>query len=92
MVTADRRRLGQVRGGGLRSVARIGSRIGRLRDDRLRADLGADPRIDSPDHLPGTTDPASLRGAFGNEHRGQTPLGRWQITRADLFCAQAVGY
>jgi hypothetical protein len=66
--------------------------FGRLRDDRLRAYLGSDPKIDATDHLPGTIDPASLRGAFGNEYHGKTPYGRWLITKADLLCAQAVGY
>ncbi len=61
--------------------------FGRLRDDRLRAYLGSDPKIDRSDHLPGTIDPASLHGAFGNEYHGKTPYGRWQITRTDLLCA-----
>jgi hypothetical protein len=66
--------------------------LGRLKDDRLRAYLGSDPRIDASDHLPGTVDPASLHGAFGNEYHSRTPYGRWQITRTDLLCARAVGY
>ena len=61
--------------------------LGRLRDERLRAYLGADPTIDRSDHLPGTIDPASLHGAFGNEYHGKTPYGRWQITKVDLLCA-----
>ncbi|WP_165225390.1 Ig domain-containing protein [Aquisphaera insulae] len=63
-----------------------------LRDDRLRAYLGKDPTIDGSDHLPGTVDPASLRGAFGNEYHGKMPRGRWLITKADLIAARAVGY
>jgi Putative Ig domain len=66
--------------------------FGRLRDDRLRAYLGSEPKIDGSDHLPGTIDPASLRGAFGNEYHGKTPYGRWLITKTDLLCAQAVGH
>jgi hypothetical protein len=66
--------------------------LGRLSDDRLRAYLGSDPKIDASDHLPGTIDPASLHGAFGNEYHGRTPYGRWQITKTDLLCARAVGY
>ncbi len=66
--------------------------FGRLRDDRLRTYLGSDPKIDASDHLPGTIDPASLHGAFGNEYHGKTPYGRWLITKTDLLCAQAVGH
>ncbi len=66
--------------------------LGRLRDNRLRAYLGSDPAIDRSDHLPGTIDPASRHGAFGNEYHGKTPFGRWQITKTDLLAAQAVGY
>jgi hypothetical protein len=66
--------------------------FGRLRDNRLRAYLGSDPAIDRSDHLAGTIDPASRRGAFGNEYHGRTSFGRWQITKTDLLAAQAVGY
>ncbi len=65
---------------------------GKLRDDRVRAYLGGDPKIDRADHLDGSIDQASLRGMFGNEFHGKTPFGRWLITRTDLLCAQAVGY
>lgn len=65
---------------------------GRLRDERLRAYLGKDPTIDRSDHLAGAIDPASLHGAFGNEYHGRTPRGRWLITKADLLCAESIGY
>jgi hypothetical protein len=67
-------------------------RLGKLPDDRVKAYLGGDPKIDQADHLAGSIDPASQRGAFGNEYHGKTPYGRWLITRTDLLCAQAVGY
>jgi hypothetical protein len=69
-------------------------RDGAFRDDRLRVHLekDKDPAVDSSDHFPGTIDPASLRGAFGNEYHGRVPRGRWLITRADLIAARAVGY
>jgi len=65
---------------------------GRLRDERVRNYLGAEPAIDQSDHLAGSIDPASLRGAFGNEYHGRMPRGRWLITKLDLLCAQAIGY
>ncbi len=65
---------------------------GTLHDDRVGAYLGGDPKIDRADHLAGSLDQESRRGAFGNEFHGQTPLGRWLITKADLLCAQAIGY
>jgi hypothetical protein len=66
--------------------------LGRLKGDRLQAYLGAAPHVDSSDHLDGTIDPASLRGAFGYEYHGKVPLGRWLITKTDLLSAQAIGY
>jgi hypothetical protein len=66
--------------------------LGRLRDDRVRAYLGSEPAIDRADHLAGSIDPASRRGAFGHEYHGKMPPGRWLITKLDLLGAQAVGY
>jgi Putative Ig domain len=43
-------------------------------------------------HFAGSVDPASRCGAFGNEYHGDVPFMRWQITKLDLLCAQAVGY
>lgn len=63
-----------------------------LRDDRLAAYLGAAPRVADTDHLDGVVDPASRRGAFGNEYHGRMPQGRWLITKTDLLCARAAGY
>ncbi|MCL6501740.1 MAG: hypothetical protein K6T86_03580 [Pirellulales bacterium] len=65
---------------------------GVLEDERVAEYLGAAPRIDRSEHFPGTVDPASRRGAFGNEYHGEMPRGRWLITKADLLLAQAVGH
>jgi hypothetical protein len=54
--------------------------------------LGADLRVSAADHLEGTVDPESRRGAFGYEYHGRMPRGRWLITKTDLLVAQAVGY
>jgi hypothetical protein len=67
-------------------------RNGVLKNDAVRAYLGSDPRTDITDHFANIIDPASMRGAFGNEYHGKTPYGRWLITKLDLLCAQAVGY
>jgi hypothetical protein len=67
-------------------------RAGRLDDAAVRDYLGADPKIDKSAHFAGSIDPASRCGAFGNEYHGDVPFMRWQITKLDLLCAQAVGY
>ena len=67
-------------------------RGGVLRDEAIRAYLGAEPAADRSDHFTGIIDPASLRGAFGNEYHGRMPKGRWLITKLDLLCARAIGY
>ena len=67
-------------------------RSGVLDDPAIVAYLGRGATTDKTDHLDGIVDPASLRGAFGNEYHGRMPLGRWLITKLDLLCAQAVGY
>jgi hypothetical protein len=61
-------------------------------DPAVAAYLGRGLKTDKADHLDGFVDPASLRGAFGNEYHGNVPPGRWLITKLDLLCAQAVGY
>lgn len=63
-----------------------------VENDAVRAYLGRHPGVSATDHLEGVVDPASLRGAFGNEFHGRVPLGRWLITKLDLLCAQALGY
>ena len=63
-----------------------------LSDEAVRAYLEKDAATDARDHFDGILDPASLRGAFGNEYHGNVPLGRWLITKLDLLCAQAIGY
>jgi hypothetical protein len=65
---------------------------GRLEDDAVDTYLRAHPPVDGTDHFPGTVDPASLKGAFGNEYHDFMPRGRWLITKLDLLLAQAVGY
>lgn len=67
-------------------------KMGKLVDPALKEYLRADPRVDKVDHLQGTIDPASRRGAFGYEYFGDMPYCRWQITKLDLLCAQAIGY
>ncbi len=79
----DRPRLGVQPG--QRMTFGVAKLAGKLRDDRVSAYLGGDPKIDRADHLDGSIDPASLRGAFGNEYHGKTPFGRWLITRSDLL-------
>ena len=54
--------------------------------------FGSSPAVDQYDHVPGAIDPASRRGAYGNEYHGAMPHGRWIVTRLDLLFAQAVGY
>lgn len=66
--------------------------LGSIRDSGVKSYLGTNPSIDKTDHLNGTVDPESLRGAFGNEYHGKVPRGRWLITKTDLLCARAVGY
>jgi hypothetical protein len=65
---------------------------GKLEDPALREYLGSDPKIDKSDHFDGTIDPVSRRGTFGYEYHGDMPRGRWLISKADLLCAQALGY
>jgi hypothetical protein len=66
--------------------------MGKFEDPSIRDYLGADLKIDKADHLAGVVDPASRRGAFGNEYHGDMPPCRWQITKLDLSCAKAIGY
>ena len=53
---------------------------------------GAAPAIDSFDHLDGSIDRLSQKGAFGYEYFGNMPARRWTITKLDLLVAQAIGY
>jgi hypothetical protein len=66
--------------------------IGRVETDAVHEYQGSYPAIDDTDHLPGTLDRASRRGAFGNEYRGAMPQGRWLVTKLDLLSLQAAGY
>jgi hypothetical protein len=67
-------------------------RGGLIQGGAIEAYFGSAVQTDRSDHFNGSVDPASLHGAFGNEYHGQTPLGRWIITKLDLLCAEAVGY
>ena len=53
---------------------------------------GSAPAIDSSDHLDGSLDRLSRKGAFGYEYFGDVPARRWSITKLDLLVAQAIGY
>ena len=68
--------------------------LGYIKDATVRAYYGKYPAISPglPDHLPDTIDPASRRGAYGNEYGGEMPPGRWIITKGHLLIAQAIGY
>ena len=68
------------------------ARSGTLADDAIDKYLGSQLRTDTHDHFDGFIDPMSLHGAFGNEYHGNTPFGRWLITKLDLLAAQALGY
>ena len=63
-----------------------------VRDAIVRAYIGSYPVMDRAGHLTGTINTASRRGAFGNEYGGETPQGRWIVTKLDLLIAEAVGY
>jgi hypothetical protein len=63
-----------------------------VNDPAVIAYNGSCPAIDTSDHLNGTVDRESHRGAFGYEYFGDVPARRWFITKLDLLVAQAVGY
>jgi len=65
---------------------------GKFTDASIKEYFGADLTIDRSDHLRGAVDPASRRGAYGNEYYGDMPYCRWQITKLDLLVAKAVGW
>ena len=65
---------------------------GQAENRAIGAYFGSFPVVDQYDHLPGAIDPASRRGAYGNEYHGAMLHGRWIVTRLDLLVAQAVGY
>ena len=68
--------------------------LGYIKDATVRDYYDKYPAISPgiPDHLPDTIDPASRRGAYGNEYGGEMPPGRWLITKGHLLVAQAIGY
>jgi len=65
---------------------------GKFTDPAIKEYYGADLAIDRTDHLRGVVDPASRRGAYGNEYYGDMPYCRWQITKLDLLVAKAIGW
>jgi Putative Ig domain len=65
---------------------------GTIQDTQVVAYHGSAPAIDSSDHLHGSLDRLSRKGAFGYEYFGDVPRRRWLITKLDLLVAQAVGY
>ena len=69
-------------------------KLGYINDTTVRDYYGKNPAISPglPDHLPDTIDPASRRGAYGNEYGGEMPPGRWIITKGHLVIAEAIGY
>src|SRR5439155_26893058 len=66
--------------------------LGSVQDAAVLAYQGAYPPIDSSDHLSGSVDRLSGKGAFGYEYFGTMPARRWLITKLDLLVAQAIGY
>jgi hypothetical protein len=65
---------------------------GSVDDAAVVAYHGSAPAINSSDHLDGTLDRLSRKGAFGYEYFGDVPARRWTITKLDLLVAQAIGY
>jgi hypothetical protein len=65
---------------------------GALDSPEIREYLGRPAAIDTSDHMQGVVDPASQRGAFGNEYHGDVPARRWLITKLDLLALSAIGY
>ena len=65
---------------------------GSVNDAAVEDYQGPLPVIDSSDHLNGSIDRLSRKGAFGYEYYGDMPARRWTITKLDLLVAQAIGY
>ena len=65
---------------------------GAVDDADVVAYEGAAPTIDATDHLNGSIDRLSRKGAFGYEYFGDVPRRRWAITKLDLLVARAIGY
>lgn len=63
-----------------------------LDNKQLSDYFGGIPKIDKADHFTDQDDPASRRGLYGNEYKGQMVDGRWLPTKGDLLFAQAIGY
>lgn len=66
--------------------------LGKNNDTNIISYHGTNVSIDSYDHLGGSIDRISKRGAYGNEYYGNMPARRWQITKLDLLVAQSIGY
>ncbi len=65
---------------------------GSVNDAAVEDYQGSLPVIDGSDHLDGSIDRLSRKGAFGYEYYGDMPARRWTITKLDLLVAQAIGY
>jgi hypothetical protein len=65
---------------------------GTVNDAAVVAYHGSAPAVDASDHLNGSLDRLSRKGAFGYEYYGDVPPRRWTITKLDLLVAQAIGY
>ena len=66
--------------------------MGSVQDAAVLAYQSSHPAVDPFDHLDGSADQQSRRGAFGYEYFGDVPRRRWLITKLDLLVAQAIGY
>ena len=63
-----------------------------LRAPGMTKYYGSNPQLDRFEHFFDSVDPASRRGAFGNEYGREMAGGRWLVTKFDLLVAQATGY
>jgi hypothetical protein len=65
---------------------------GIFRNPELRKYMGKDLAVDENCHFPGSVDPASGYGVFGNEYYGTQKVRRCLITKAHLLLMKALGY
>ena len=68
--------------------------LGYIQDATIRDYYGKYPAITpgAADHLPGTIDTVSRRGAYGGEYDTEMSHGRWIVTKGHLLIAQVLGY
>jgi hypothetical protein len=65
---------------------------GKLESPAIMEYNGSPLKVNNVSHFIEGVDPASRRGIYGNEYKGDMPQMRWLITKLDLLCAQAAGY